>query len=122
MNQSLELVTHISGGHPAIVAGAWQLCHVCVSRMAHLSGLGQRLTGSFAHVGAAGQERKEVPFASHTACTIEMTNLHRRVDVAVIDEIQVSLHGHPMLSCRSPFAVWQLQGGGVGNGWLVDTR
>jgi hypothetical protein len=38
---------------------------------------------------AAGQERKEVPFAEHTACTIEMTNLNKRVDVAVIDEIQV---------------------------------
>ena len=28
--------------------------------------------------------------ASHTSCTIEMANLGRRYDVAVIDEIQVS--------------------------------
>lgn len=38
---------------------------------------------------SAGQERKEVPGAGHTACTIEMANMHQRVDVAVIDEIQV---------------------------------
>ena len=36
-----------------------------------------------------GQERKEVPGACHTACTVEMTNLKRRWDVAVIDEVQV---------------------------------
>ena len=30
-----------------------------------------------------------VPGAEHTSCTIEMANLARRVDVAVIDEIQV---------------------------------
>lgn len=36
-----------------------------------------------------GQERKHVPGATHTACTIEMANLTRRVDVAVIDEIQM---------------------------------
>ena len=58
-----------------------------------------RLTGQpGACLWGAGQERKEVPFASHTACTIEMTNLQRRVDVAVIDEIQVGRgpHAHPM--------------------------
>ena len=37
----------------------------------------------------AGQERSIIPAAQHTACTIEMTNLLKRVDVAVIDEIQV---------------------------------
>ncbi|GJP54912.1 hypothetical protein CLOM_g13926, partial [Closterium sp. NIES-68] len=36
-----------------------------------------------------GQERKEMPFASHTACTIEMANLSTPVDVAIIDEIQM---------------------------------
>ncbi|CAI6001254.1 unnamed protein product [Closterium sp. NIES-64] len=36
-----------------------------------------------------GQERKEMPFAHHTACTIEMANLSTPVDVAVIDEIQM---------------------------------
>ncbi|CAI7824124.1 unnamed protein product [Closterium sp. NIES-54] len=36
-----------------------------------------------------GQERKEMPFAHHTACTIEMANLSTPVDVAIIDEIQM---------------------------------
>ncbi|KAK9817863.1 hypothetical protein WJX72_003314 [[Myrmecia] bisecta] len=36
-----------------------------------------------------GQERKEVEGASHTSCTIEMTSTQKRVDVAVIDEIQM---------------------------------
>lgn len=36
-----------------------------------------------------GQERREVPGARHTACTVEMMNLERLVDVAVIDEIQL---------------------------------
>ena len=31
-----------------------------------------------------------LPTAEHTACTIEMTNLQKRVDLAVIDEIQVN--------------------------------
>ena len=42
-----------------------------------------------AWVAAAGQERSVLPSAQHTACTIEMTNLSKRVDVAIIDEIQV---------------------------------
>jgi len=37
----------------------------------------------------AGQERREVPGAAHTSCTVEMVNMQRRVDVAVIDEIQM---------------------------------
>ena len=37
---------------------------------------------------AAGQERKEVPGSQHLACTVEMVPLARRVDVAIIDEIQ----------------------------------
>lgn len=36
-----------------------------------------------------GQERREVPGAAHVACTVEMSDLHRRVDVAVVDEIQM---------------------------------
>ncbi|WPT13716.1 ATP-dependent RNA helicase SUV3L [Picochlorum sp. SENEW3] len=36
-----------------------------------------------------GQERREVPGARHTACTVEMMNLEKLVDVAVIDEIQL---------------------------------
>lgn len=36
-----------------------------------------------------GQERREVPGASHVACTVEMCALAQRVDVAVIDEIQM---------------------------------
>lgn len=30
-----------------------------------------------------------MPGAAHTACTVEMVNMQRRVDVAVIDEIQM---------------------------------
>lgn len=48
--------------------------------------------------GGAGQERKLVPGAMHTSCTIEMANLGRRVDVAVIDEIQVHTRATPTLS------------------------
>lgn len=36
-----------------------------------------------------------MPGAMHTACTIEMANMARRVDVAVIDEIQVGLRCLP---------------------------
>ena len=39
-----------------------------------------------------------MPSAQHTACTIEMTNLVKRVDVAVIDEIQVGSAAHRALS------------------------
>ena len=39
--------------------------------------------------GGAGQERREVPGALHTACTVEMVSMQRRVDVAVLDEIQM---------------------------------
>lgn len=38
----------------------------------------------------AGQERKLVPGAEHTSCTVEVMSLHKEVDVAVIDEIQVT--------------------------------
>lgn len=36
-----------------------------------------------------GQEQKELPFASHSSCTIEMINVEKEYDVAVIDEIQM---------------------------------
>ena len=36
-----------------------------------------------------GQERREVPFSTHTSSTLEMINLSRVYDVAVIDEIQM---------------------------------
>jgi hypothetical protein len=36
-----------------------------------------------------GQEKRYVPFASHTACTIEMVLLDKEYDVAVVDEIQM---------------------------------
>ena len=36
-----------------------------------------------------GQERREVPFSTHISCTVEMVNLNREYDVAVIDEIQM---------------------------------
>ncbi|KAG6550511.1 hypothetical protein Mapa_007879 [Marchantia paleacea] len=36
-----------------------------------------------------GQEKKDVPFANHLACTIEMCYLNKQWEVAVIDEIQM---------------------------------
>ena len=36
-----------------------------------------------------GQERRELPYAMHQACTIEMVNTTKGVDVAVVDEIQM---------------------------------
>lgn len=39
---------------------------------------------------AAGQEKQIVPSAQHTSCTVELVDLQKEVDVAVIDEIQVS--------------------------------
>lgn len=36
-----------------------------------------------------GQERKQVPFAKHVSCTIEMANVSKQVEVAVVDEIQM---------------------------------
>ena len=33
-----------------------------------------------------------VPGSSHSSCTVEMANLNKPVDVAVIDEIQVRCH------------------------------
>ncbi|CAM6087359.1 unnamed protein product [Calypogeia fissa] len=36
-----------------------------------------------------GQEKKDVPFANHLACTVEMCYLTRQWEVAVIDEMQM---------------------------------
>ena len=36
-----------------------------------------------------GQEKREVPDASHISCTVEMVSLNKGYDVAVIDEIQM---------------------------------
>ncbi|KAG9451282.1 hypothetical protein H6P81_011247 [Aristolochia fimbriata] len=36
-----------------------------------------------------GQEKKDVPFARHIACTVEMVSTEKLYDVAVIDEIQM---------------------------------
>lgn len=40
-----------------------------------------------------GQEQRHVPFSTHTSCTVEMVNIHRDYDVAVIDEIQMIADG-----------------------------
>lgn len=36
-----------------------------------------------------GQEKSIVPFSTHVSCTLEMVNLQKEYDVAVIDEIQM---------------------------------
>lgn len=36
-----------------------------------------------------GQEQKDVPLATHVSCTVEMVNISKRYDIAVIDEIQM---------------------------------
>lgn len=36
-----------------------------------------------------GQEKKDLPFANHLACTVEMAYLSKQWEVAVIDEVQV---------------------------------
>ena len=35
-----------------------------------------------------GEDKREVPGATHFSCTVEMANIKKRYDVAVIDEIQ----------------------------------
>ena len=49
-----------------------------------------------------GQERTDVHNAMHVSCTVEMASTSQVVDVAVIDEIQVSL-STPLL--KSPALV-----------------
>jgi ATP-dependent RNA helicase SUPV3L1/SUV3 len=46
-----------------------------------------------------GQERREMPFARHVACTVEMLSTEKRLDVVVIDEIQ-------MIGDRQRGAAW----------------
>ena len=46
------------------------------------------------HVAMLSCAHLQVPFATHTACTIEIASLDVDYDVAVIDEIQVT-----QLSC-----------------------
>jgi len=41
---------------------------------------------------ATGQELLEVPGAEHTSCTVEMVQLERRMDVVVLDEVQMIAH------------------------------
>ena len=41
---------------------------------------------------ATGQELLEVPEAEHTSCTVEMVQLERRMDVVVLDEVQMIAH------------------------------
>jgi ATP-dependent RNA helicase SUPV3L1/SUV3 len=36
-----------------------------------------------------GQERRDVPLATHVSCTVEMVNISKRYDIAVVDEIQM---------------------------------
>ncbi|KAJ7532359.1 hypothetical protein O6H91_13G000500 [Diphasiastrum complanatum] len=36
-----------------------------------------------------GQEKREVPFASHLACTVEMAHLGKQWEVAIVDEVQM---------------------------------
>lgn len=52
----------------------------------------------------SGQERRIVPGAEHTSCTIEMLDTANRVDVAVVDEVQVRTH-HLFAYC------WKLNNG-----------
>ena len=47
-----------------------------------------------------GQERRMLPDATHLACTVEMSSTTERVDVAVIDEIQVSCMVPCCARCR----------------------
>lgn len=50
----------------------------------------ESLNGDGVHASlATGQERREMPFARHVSCTVEMLSVRDRVDVAVIDEIQM---------------------------------
>lgn len=46
----------------------------------------------------SGQEQRIIPGAEHTACTIEMLDTNNRIDVAVMDEVQVG-----SLLCREAF-------------------
>lgn len=42
---------------------------------------------------STGQEKREVPFATHVSCTIELANMRTEYEVAVVDEIQMLADG-----------------------------
>lgn len=68
-----------------------------------------------------GQEKKLVPYASHVSCTVEMANINRRWDVAVIDEIQMI--GDPQRGWAWTRAFFGLQASEIhvcGSGEAVD--
>ena len=54
-----------------------------------------------------------MPGATHTSCTIEMTNMFRRVDVAVVDEVQVQNPDPPApcMGCRPAVAAHKVPSG-----------
>ncbi|KAF1785192.1 P-loop containing nucleoside triphosphate hydrolase [Phytophthora cactorum] len=54
-----------------------------------------------------GQEKKLVPYSTHVSCTVEMANINRPWDVAVIDEIQ--LIGDPQRGWAWTRALFGLQ-------------
>ncbi len=54
-----------------------------------------------------GQEKKIIPFATHVSCTVEMANINKKWDVAVIDEIQ--LIGDPQRGWAWTRALFGLQ-------------
>ncbi|ETO67780.1 hypothetical protein F444_15334 [Phytophthora nicotianae P1976] len=54
-----------------------------------------------------GQEKKLVPYSTHVSCTVEMANINRPWDVAVIDEIQ--LIGNPQRGWAWTRALFGLQ-------------
>ncbi|UIZ25241.1 hypothetical protein KXD40_009062 [Peronospora effusa] len=54
-----------------------------------------------------GQEKKMVPYSTHVSCTVEMANINRPWDVAVIDEIQ--LIGDPQRGWAWTRALFGLQ-------------
>ncbi|KAF1314398.1 Atp-dependent RNA helicase supv3l1, partial [Globisporangium splendens] len=54
-----------------------------------------------------GQEKKLVPHSTHVSCTVEMANINRKWDVAVIDEIQ--LIGDPQRGWAWTRALFGLQ-------------
>lgn len=54
-----------------------------------------------------GQEKKIVPYSTHVSCTVEMANINRPWDVAVIDEIQ--LIGDPQRGWAWTRALFGLQ-------------
>jgi ATP-dependent RNA helicase SUPV3L1/SUV3 len=73
------LLTYIEGG--GVYCGPLRLLALEIFENLNRSGVHCNLL--------TGQEKHEVPSASHTACTVEMINTKVEYDVAVIDEIQM---------------------------------